>query len=157
MVKRTKTMIAAGGLALALAGTGAGVAAAQTTSTPPGPPTATSPAPANTAPSAKHTHHRGGLQDRMEHGEFTMHAKTGDKVMDAQRGVVTEVNAGSVTVKSTDGFTATYTISPTTKVHKDKKTATVSQIALNDRVRVLANKTANTDTAQRISDTGPAK
>jgi len=50
--------------------------------------------------------------------------------------VVTAVNAGSVTVKSKDGFSATYTLNPTTKVHKGKQTAT---------------------TATRIGDAGPAK
>ena len=169
MVKRTKTMVAAGtlALALALAGTGAGVAAAQTTSTPSAPTTAANPAPTSPAPGAKHpgthtgtgTHtgkHRGGLR-RVEHGEFTVHTKTGDKVVDVQRGVVTAVNASSVTVKSTDGFSTTYPIDPTTKVHKDKKTAAVSQIATNDRVRVHAIKAGSTLTAQRIGDAGSAK
>ena len=167
MVKRTKTMVAAGTLALALAGTGAGVAAAQTTSNPSAPTTAANPAPTSPAPGAKHpgthtgtgTHtgkHRGGLR-RVEHGEFTVHTKTGDKVVDVQRGVVTAVNASSVTVKSTDGFSTTYTIDPTTKVHKDKKTAAVSQIATNDRVRVHAIKAGSTLTAQRVGDAGPAK
>jgi len=54
MVKRTKTMVAAGTVALALAGTGAGVVAAQTTSTPSAPTTAANPAPTNPAPGAKH-------------------------------------------------------------------------------------------------------
>ena len=173
MVKRTKTMVAAGTLALALAGTGAGVAAAQTTSNPSAPTTAANPAPTSPAPGAKHpgthtgtgthtgagTHtgkHRGGLR-RVEHGEFTVHTKTGDKVVDVQRGVVTAVNASSVTVKSTDGFSTTYTIDPTTKVHKDKKTAAVSQIATNDRVRVHAIKVGSTLTAQPVGDAGPAK
>ncbi len=158
MVKRTKTMVAAGTLALALAGTGAGVAAAQTTSTPSTPATA-----ANPAPGAKHTgthtgmgKHRGELR-RVEHGEFTVHTKTGDKVVDVQHGVVTAVNAGSVTVKSTDGFSSTYTLDPATKVHKDKTTAAVSQIATNDRVQVMATKTGSTVTAQRIGDIGPTK
>jgi len=163
MVKRTKTMVAAGTLALALAGTGAGVAAAQTAPTAPGPSTAATPAPASPAPGAKHTgthtgmgKHRGGLR-RVEHGEFTVHTKTGDKVVDVQRGVVTAVNATSVTVKSTDGFSSTYTIDPTTKVRKDKTTAAVSQIATNDRVQVMATKTGSTVIAQRIGDIGPAK
>jgi len=167
MVKRTKTMVAAGTLALALAGTGAGVAAAQTTPTAPGPSTAATPAPASPAQGAKHTgthtgkhtgmgKDRGGLR-RVEHGEFTVHTKTGDKVVDVQRGVVTAVNATSVTVKSTDGVSSTYTIDPTTKVRKDKTTAAVSQIATNDRVQVMATKIGSTVIAQRIGDIGPAK
>jgi len=64
---------------------------------------------------------------------------------------------GSVTVKSPDGVSATYTLTPTTKVHKGKQTATTAQITTNDRVRVLANKTGATNTATRIGDAGPAK
>ncbi len=92
-------------------------------------------------------HHKGQL-GRAEHGEFTVHTKTGDKTLDTQRGVVTAVNTGSVTVKSTDGFTATYTLTP--KVHKGKQTATTTQITTNDRVRVLATKTGTTATATHI-------
>ena len=84
-----------------------------------------------------------------------MHTKTGDKTLDAQRGVVTAVNAGSVTVKSKDGFSATYTLNATTKVHKGKQTATTAQLTTNDRVRVLADKAGAT--ATRIGDAGPAK
>ncbi len=156
MMKRTKTILTTGGLALVLAGTGAGVAAAQTSTTPaPAAPGSTTPAtPTHPGKSAKH---HGGQLRRVEHGEFTVHTKTGDKTLDAQRGVVTAVNAGSVTVKSQDGFSATYTLNPTTKVHKGKQTATTAQITTNDRVRVLANKTGTTATATHIGDAGPTK
>ncbi len=157
MKQRTKTILATSGLALVLAGTGAGVATAQTTTTPAAPGTATPTAPAAPTHPATHPgHHRGQLGQAV-HGEFTVHTKTGDKTLDTQRGVVTAVNAGSVTVKSTDGFTATYTLTPTTKVHKGKQTATTTQITTNDRVRVLATKTGTTDTATHIGDAGPTK
>jgi len=163
MVKRTKMMIGAGTVALALAGTGAGVAAAQTTTTPAAPSTPTNQAPANPATGAKHTWEdhggwmgkdHGGL-GRVVHGEFTVHTTTGDKVMDVQRGVVTAINATSVTVKSTDGYSATYTIDPTTKVYKAKMTAAAAQIATNDEVKVQATKTSAAVTAQHIGDAGP--
>jgi len=148
MMQRTKTILATSGLALVLAGTGAGVATAQTTTpTPAAPGTATPAAPTHPG------HHKGQL-GRAVHGEFTVHTKTGDKTLDTQRGVVTAVNAGSVTVKSTDGFTATYTLTPTTKIHKGKQTATTTQITTNDRVRVLATKTGTTATATHIGDAG---
>jgi len=144
MMQRTKTILATSSLALVLAGTGAGVATAQTTTTPVAPGTATPAAPTHPAKAGTHPGHHKGQLGRAEHGEFTVHTKTGDKTLDTQRGVVTAVNAGSVTVKSTDGFTATYTLTPTTKVHKDKQTATTTQITTNDRVRVLATKTGTT-------------
>ncbi len=178
MMKRTKTMVAAGGVALALAGTGAGVAIAQTSTPAPAPPNNSAPNPAAPTPAAptpaapnsatpkahapcarKHARgHMGrGLMGKVEHGEFTTHTTSGDKVLDVQRGTVSAVDAGTITVKSTDGFTATYTINPTTTVHKDKKAAQVSQIAVNDRVQLVAVKSGNTDTAQHIGDAGPAK
>ena len=43
MMNRTKTMVAAGGVALALAGTGAGVALAQTSTPAPAPPNGSAP------------------------------------------------------------------------------------------------------------------
>jgi len=157
MKKRTKTILATSSLALVLAGTGAGVATAQTTTTPAAPGTATPAAPTHPAKAATHPGHHKGQLGRVVHGEFTVHTKTGDKTLDTQRGVVTAVNAGSVTVKSTDGFTATYTLTPTTKVHKGKQTATTTQITTNDRVRVLATKTGTTATATHIGDAGPTK
>ncbi len=157
MKKPTKTILATSSLALVLAGTGAGVATAQTTTTPAAPGTATPAAPTHPAKAGTHPGHHKGQLGRAEHGEFTVHTKTGDKTLDTQRGVVTAVNAGSVTVKSTDGFTATYTLTPTTKVHKGKQTATTTQITTNDRVRVLATKTGTTDTATHIGDAGPTK
>ncbi len=118
MKKPTKTILATSSLALVLAG--AGVATAQTTTTPAAPGTATPAAPAHPAKAGTHPDHHKGQLGRAEHGEFTVHTKTGVKTLDTQRGVVTAVNAGSVTVKSTDGFSATYTLTPTTKVHKGK-------------------------------------
>ncbi len=158
MKKPTKTILATSSLALVLAGAGAGVATAQTTTTiPAAPGTATPAAPTHPAKAGTHPGHHKGQLGRAVHGEFTVHTKTGDKTLDSQRGVVTAVNAGSVTVKSTDGFTATYTLTPTTKVHKGKQTATTTQITTNDRVRVLATKTGTTDTATHIGDAGPTK
>ncbi len=168
MMNRTKTMVAAGGVALVLAGTGAGIAAAQSSPPPPAPPSNSAPngaapntpAPKAHAPGTKHDGHKGkGLLGKVEHGEFTTHTKAGDKVVDVQRGTVTSVDGGSITVKSTspDGFTATYTIDQSTKVHKGKNPAKVSDIAINDRVELLATKADGTTTAQHIGDSGRAK
>ncbi len=157
MVKRTKSMAVAGGLALALAGAGAGVAAAQTSTTPTPPGTSAAAPGAAATPGAKKADRADRLARRVQHGEFTVRTKNGPKVLDVQRGVVTAVDAGSITVKSDDGFSATYTISPNTKVHKAKKPATVSQVAANDRVRLVASKNGGTATVERIGDAGPAK
>ena len=161
MMKRTKTMVAAGGVALVLAGTGAGIAVAQSTGSAqpvPAPASPANPTPKAHAPGAKQgAHHSKGMLGKVEHGEFTTHSKKGDKVIDVQRGTVTKIDSGSITVKSTSGFTATYTINPATKVHKDKKSASAGDIAMNDRVALTAVKADNATTAQHIGDAGPAK
>jgi len=117
--------------------------------------------PCAQGPRTRHQHdgHKGkGLLGKVEHGEFTTHTKTGDKVLDVQRGTVTDVNDKSITVTSTDGFSATYKIDATsTKVRKDKKEVPVSQIAKNDRVQLTAVKAGDTTTAQHIGDSGLAK
>jgi hypothetical protein len=153
MVKRTKTLVAGGALVLILGGAGAGIAAAQTT---------TPAAPSTSTPAAPHAgkHHAGkhhaGLRG-VEHGELTVHTKAGDKVVDVQRGTVTAVDATSVTVTSVGGFSATYTLDPATKVHKDKKAAAVGDVAVHDRVQLQATKTATSTTANHIGDSGPGK
>ncbi|MGU3437662.1 hypothetical protein ACNHUS_32200 [Actinomycetes bacterium M1A6_2h] len=145
MIERTKTVLAVGTLALALTGAGAGIAAAQTT---------TPDAPATT--SAHPGEHHRGLR-AVEQGEFTVHTKNGDKVVDFQHGTVTAVDASSVTVQSVDGFSATYTLDATTKVHKDRSAAAIGDIAVNDRIRLRAVKTGTMDTAKHIADVGPGK
>ncbi|MBA2471292.1 MAG: hypothetical protein H0V41_03250 [Pseudonocardiales bacterium] len=157
MITAGKKTLLAAAAALAVAGTGTSLAYAQT-------PTPTTPTaellPSQTAPGAAAkpgAHHRGWFA-RVEHGEFTVHTKTGEQVSDVQHGTVSAldgVNGQSITVRSTDGVTATYTIDPQTKVRKDKATASISQVAVNDRVAVVATKTGSTATAKRIGDAGP--
>ena len=50
-----------------------------------------------------------GVYCRIEHGEFAVRIKAGERGVDGQRGVVTAVNGQSLTVKLADGFNGTYT------------------------------------------------
>jgi len=146
MMKRTKGALIAGTAVLAMAGVGGGIAfAADSTPTP------SSPAP------AAQQHKARGLVGRVEHGQITVRTKTGDQVLDIQRGQVTSVSATSVTVRSTDGFTATYAVSGTSTVRVQKKTSTIADVHNGDQVAVAALHTGNTDTIRRIADAGPAK
>lgn len=121
--------------------------------------------------------HRGaavgaGLPGRIEHGEFTT-ASAG--VMQIQRGAITAIDAGSVTVRSADGFTASYTITPTTTVGRGGKgkkvaasgvapgvapapgaaptAAVMTQLKTGDTVQVMATKTDAGSSATRIAPT----
>jgi len=128
-----------------MAGVGGGIAfAADSTPTP------SSPAP------AAQQHKARGLVGRVEHGQMTVRTKTGDQVLDIQRGQVTSVSATSVAVRSTDGFTATYAVSGTSTVRVQKKTSTIADVHNGDQVAVAALHTGNTDTIRRIADAGPA-
>ena len=101
----------------------------------------------------------GGMLAKIEHGEFTT-ASAG--VMQIQRGAITAIDAGSVTVRSADGYTASYTITPTTAVGKGGKGGQVAaeaptvapapgQLQAGDTVQVMATKTDGGSTATRIA------
>ncbi|HEY3609545.1 MAG TPA: hypothetical protein VGL06_18735 [Pseudonocardiaceae bacterium] len=155
MMKRTKGALIAGTAVLAMAGVGGGIAFAADST-----PTTTAPttwaAPATSAP-AGHQHRARGLAGRVEHGQFTVRTKTGDQVLGIQRGQVTSVGATSVTVRSADGFTATYGVSSTSKVRVQRQTSTIANVHTGDRVAVAALHSGSTDTVRSIADGGPAK
>ncbi|WP_026204825.1 hypothetical protein [Actinomycetospora chiangmaiensis] len=123
--------------ALALCGVGAGVALAS-----PGETTAV-------VAGAHHVKHPG------EHGEFTGPGKA-HRTIDYQRGTVTAVTGTTFTVRSRDGFTATYSFAPKAKVHKEKQAATPAQVQTGDRVFVAAAKEPTGLQALRVRDQGPA-
>jgi hypothetical protein len=150
MMKRTKGALIAGTAVLAMAGVGGGIAFAANSSTP------TTTTPSAPAPAAQQ-HKARGLVGRVEHGQITVRTKTGDQTLDIQRGQVTSVSATSVTVRSTDGFTATYAVSGTSTVRVQKKTSTIADVHNGDQVAVAGLHTGNTDTIRRIADAGPAK
>lgn len=149
MHTKTKVLIS-GVAALAVAGVGIGVAEAATTTS--ATPTSTK---ASAAPSTSANSARRPLLSRVEHGEVTLNGKQ-HRTVDLQRGTVQAVNATSVTVRSADGFTSSYTINGNTKVRKNKQPSSIDQLAVNDRVTVRAVKNGPTVTADRIGDSGPA-
>jgi len=100
---------------------------------------------------------RAGLLGRIEHGEATVDTNHGYQVIEVQRGIVDSANSRQLTVRSADGFSATYVVNNSTKIHKDRRARDIGQVAANDRVIVLAIKTGSTTAATRIGDLGPAR
>jgi len=151
MMTRTKAVLVGCAAVLALAGVGAGVAVADSDSTPG--------TTANSTPNAASGQHPKikSLLTRTEHGELTVATKTGTQVIDVQRGQIVAVDPQSVTVKSKDGFTATYVINGNTKVRVDKQASSIGNVHDGDRVVVAALKSGSTDTARTVVDAGPAK
>lgn len=75
------------------------------------------------------------------HGEAVVPGDgTGTTTILFQRGQVTDVTADKLTVKSTDGFSATYTIGAESRDRLKKK---VSTLAKGDEVTVIASKDGN--------------
>jgi hypothetical protein len=150
MMKRTKIALVAGCAALAMAGVGGGIAFAADSGSAPGTPTPTPAAGSTPAPAHHAKAHR--LLGGLEHGQFTVRTKSGDQVVDVQRGQVVAVSATSVTVRSQDGFTATYTVGSTAKVRAQKKASTITNVHTGDKVSVAATHSGTTDTLRRLVD-----
>lgn len=154
-MRKTTKIIAAGISTIALAGgVGVGIASADpsTSPTPTASPTASptvSPSPTTTAkPKAEANKHR-DLTRRALHGEATLGGKK-SRVVVFQRGTLDQVSATSITVKSTDDFTATYVVTDTTKIRKAKAQIAAGDLKTGDRVRVRGVKDGATTTATRI-------
>lgn len=121
-------------------------------------PTTPSSTPSGSSTSAAPNHqkrHKGDLLGRALHGQATVGGAKKQRVIDFQRGTVTTVGDGKLTVKSVDGFTATYTADAKTRVRKDKEKSAFADIRTGDRVRVIAVKDGSTLTLRSVGDRGP--
>jgi hypothetical protein len=161
MLKATKTTVIAGAAVVALIGIGGGVAFAASgsgSSTPTSTLTAaTTPVSGTNTPTDGPSKRHRGLLVRAEHGQVTVRTKTGTEVIDLQRGLVTAVSPTSITVKSQDGFSATYVVDSATKVRKTAQQSAIGNVANGDNVVIAAAHSNNTDTAKRIGDHGVPK
>ncbi|MGF7235144.1 MAG: hypothetical protein ACQSGP_09315 [Frankia sp.] len=142
----TGGVLAVGGGALA-ANTFISPAGAASVTASTSPAASASAAPTKTA-AAKHP--RLAVARRVVHGEFTAKTKTGYQVFDAQRGTVTAVSPSSITIKSPDGFTATYTVTSATKVHRGRTKVAIASVTVNAKAVVLAKPSGSTPTATQI-------
>src|SRR5256885_3223286 len=144
--RRVVAWTAAGALAVVLTG---GVAYAAVDPTGSASPTPKSSDSAKADKAGKH-HPRLG---RGIHGEFTVKRKDNQfATLDAQRGAVTAVDGGSLTVKSADGYTHRYVVNSDTRVRKDGQKSDIGSVKVGDTVGVLATKSGDTDTAKLVRD-----
>jgi hypothetical protein len=155
-MRRTAKTIAAGlGTVALAAGVGAGLANADPEQIPAASPSAT-PSPTDKADrkhKADHIRRHFGLLRRALHGEATLGGEK-QRVVVFQRGVVETVNETSLTVKSEDGFRASYVLNTETRIRKEKEQASRSDIKVKDRVRVFGTKDDSTLTAIVVRDHG---
>ncbi|GAA0523224.1 hypothetical protein Ade02nite_96400 [Paractinoplanes deccanensis] len=80
-----------------------------------------SPSPSEKA-KGKHKAARAYLRKNTLHGEIVVQGKDGTRTVVVQRGTVTATADGTLTVKSTDGFTQTWTEDENVTVRGDLKT-----------------------------------
>jgi hypothetical protein len=88
----------------------------------------------------KHPGVRKFLKKNTLHGEMTVQGKNGVKTVVVQRGTVTAVNATTVSVKSADGFTQTWTFGEKLRVVQDKKKVETAAIKQGAEVGVAGAK-----------------
>jgi uncharacterized protein DUF5666 len=96
-------------------------------------------------------------QRQLLHGERVLKDKDGTIVtVDAQRGTVTAISPSSMTVRSSDGTTWTWTLNGNTKVRgADLKKETTSKIEVGDTVAIAGQHTGGTRTARAVGDPPP--
>ena len=144
-----KIMLAGVSTVALAGGIGAGLAYADPADPTPTPAPTASAAPSEKAkPPRDGRKHRGLLATAL-HGEVTLAGKQ-HRVVVFQRGPAEKASKTSVTVKSTDGYTATYLIDTETKVRKNGETATAADLQIDDRIFVVAAKDGSTLQALRI-------
>ncbi len=98
----------------------------------------------------------GAIGGGVVHGQLTVPKSGGGyQTVDVQDGTVTAVSSGSVTVKSTDGFTATYTV--TSKTVVDAQAAGIGSVKKGDTIFVTATVSGSTATAASILDLSAVK
>ena len=95
---------------------------------------------------------------RLLHGEATVaKAGGGTTVVRFQNGVISAISGSTMTVRSTDGFTGTYTVNGTSRISLNGTNGTLSKLAKNDQVRVLAVQSGSSDVAKMVFDGVPPR
>jgi hypothetical protein len=96
--------------------------------------------------------------NKVLHGEATVEKPGGGTtVVRFQNGVISAIDGSTMTVKSTDGFTSTYTVNSTSRIMLNGSDGTLSKLAKSDKVRVLAMQSGSSNVAKMILDGVPAR
>jgi hypothetical protein len=93
---------------------------------------------------------RRALARNVEHGEIVVDTKDGAKTIVVQRGTVTAITATSITVKSADGYTATWTFGSPLHVIEHRTTIQPKDVAVGATVGVAGTKQGDADVASLI-------
>jgi hypothetical protein len=93
---------------------------------------------------------------RVLHGDVTVTDKDGaTSVVRAQRGEITAVSSTSVTIKSSDGYTSTWTINADTTITRDREDKAATDLKVGDTVSATGPLSGDTATAKRLHALSP--
>ena len=110
---------------------------------------------AKPAPSASAGKDKGGkarklLRKNTLHGEMTVQGKKGVRTVVVQRGSVTAADATTMSVKSTDGFTLTWTLGEKVRVVQDKKKVEATAIKPGAEIGIAGAKEGDKNLARLV-------
>ncbi|MFI0410460.1 DUF5666 domain-containing protein [Actinomadura sp. 3N508] len=94
--------------------------------------------------------HRHARPFRGVHGEATVRRKDGFHLATWQRGKITAVSATTVTVRSDDGVSWTWTANANTRVRKNAEKSTLKALASGDQVLVVGERSGDTRNARLV-------
>lgn len=99
----------------------------------------------------------GGLfaAGRILHGEATVQTPKGLQDVVVQTGTIASTTDSTITVKSSDGVTNTYTVDKTTRIVLNGSSGTLSKLQTGDTVHVLAVKSGASTVAKAVLDGVP--
>lgn len=98
----------------------------------------------------KHPGARKLLRKNTLHGEVTVQGKDGARTIVVQRGTVTAVDAKTVSVKSADGFTQSWTFGEKLRVVQDKKKVEAAAIKAGAEIGVAGAKDGAANVARLV-------
>ena len=99
--------------------------------------------------------HRGFLGQRVLHGELVVDTKQGPRTIVVQRGTVTKVEDNAVTVKSSDGFTLTWTYGEKLRVIERRATVDGDDLDVGETVGIAGRDSKGDPIARLIVITHP--
>ncbi len=95
-----------------------------------------------------------GFGKKVEHAEAVVRTKDGTRSVLVQRGEVTAVSGDEMTVKSADGFEATWKLGNATKVRSAGKKGDTGDLAAGDKVGVAGGGKGTSGTAGIVHEKG---
>lgn len=93
---------------------------------------------------------RATMAKHVEHGSVTVQTRNGNETIDVQRGTITAISSTSMTVKSADGFTLTWTFGDKMRVLENRSTIQPTDVKAGETVGVAGEKSGSTETARLV-------